>query len=620
MTTQLQQLFRPGRRGRVTRPLPWMDRVAGRGLASSAALAGLVALAAPAHADCDNHTPGDGDMVTCDTSDPNPDPNPIVGVGSNVTVNVEDEAGIETGGPNSINGSNADGWLVNNSGSVVSEGSTGIIGNSAIGWTIINSAGSVVSGGNDGINGSSGSGWTIENFGSINGGDEAITGSGGSNLAIVNFGSISGGNDSGNEGGILMPGGSIINHPGAEISGFQGVRIDTGTFPVNVTIDNAGTIVGSGGNAILAADDTESVELLLRGTSVLDGDVELQGGSNTLSLEGDNSEDGNFAGFSQVNVQAGADWTLSGSLTPLTSGTLEAEVAGTLRLNGLLEGAVQVQADGRLGGTGTVGETTNDGTVAAGESIGTLSVDGAYTHAGGATLEVEIEPGGTADLLAVNGAADLQGGTVSVLLAAGDYEPGTEFPILTANGGVNGEFATLEVDNPDADVELVHEDDTVLLVVSQQQEEGADLALTKTATVNEGATVVFTLEATNSGPEDATEVVVVDTLPACVELTNDDCGGTESDGDWTWTIDQLATGETVSCELTTDASGCAGEGEQTNTAGVSSAAQDDPNPDNDTAEAVFDLEVVPALPRLAFVFLLALLSLAALRTLRRSNA
>lgn len=164
--------------------------------------------------------------MTCDTSDPNPDPNPIVGGGSNVTVNVEDEAGIDTARLSSISGSNNDGWLVNNSGSVVSGGSTGIIGRNGVGWTIINSAGSVVSGDNDGISASGGSGWTIENSGSINGGDEAINGGGGSNLAIVNFGSISGGNQSGAEGGILMGGGSIINHPGAEISGFNGVEID----------------------------------------------------------------------------------------------------------------------------------------------------------------------------------------------------------------------------------------------------------------------------------------------------------------------------------------------------------------------------------------------------------
>lgn len=128
-----------------------------------------------------------------------------------------------------------------------------------------------------------------------------------------------------------------------------------------------------------------------------------------------------------------------------------------------------------------------------------------------------------------------------------------------------------------------------------------DLAIAKMAAVGaDGTTVTFDLEVENLGLFNTTGVVVVDTLPACVEFTEDDCDGTEADGEWTWTVDELAAGEAASCQLTVDASGCAGEDEQTNTAEVSSEAQDDPNPDNNTGSAVFEIEPEPEPPTTTF--------------------
>ncbi|MBY5751500.1 autotransporter outer membrane beta-barrel domain-containing protein [Rhizobium leguminosarum] len=62
--------------------------------------------------------------------------------------------------------------------------------------------------------------------------------------------------------------------------------------------------------------------------------------------------------------------------------------AGTLSVNGILGGTLDVLAGGRLQGNGQVGTTDNSGTIAPGNSIGTLTVSGDYTGSGG-TLEIE---------------------------------------------------------------------------------------------------------------------------------------------------------------------------------------------------------------------------------------
>jgi outer membrane autotransporter protein len=75
-----------------------------------------------------------------------------------------------------------------------------------------------------------------------------------------------------------------------------------------------------------------------------------------------------------------------------------------------------------------------------GGSIGTLTVNGNYTQAGTATLGIEVNPT-TGSQLRVGGTASIAGG-VSVLYDPGTYKA-TRYAILTAAGGVNGQFSGL---------------------------------------------------------------------------------------------------------------------------------------------------------------------------------
>src|SRR3546814_18202305 len=80
------------------------------------------------------------------------------------------------------------------------------------------------------------------------------------------------------------------------------------------------------------------------------------------------------------------------------------------------------------------------GTIAPGNSIGTLNVAGNIGFAAGSTYEVEVNAAGEGDLIAASGAATIDGGSVKVLAGAGDYRPQTDYTILTADGGVSGTF------------------------------------------------------------------------------------------------------------------------------------------------------------------------------------
>jgi outer membrane autotransporter protein len=134
-------------------------------------------------------------------------------------------------------------------------------------------------------------------------------------------------------------------------------------------------------------------------------------------------------------------------LLSVAEGTLDA--AGTIPMN-VFVNRQQPQygpAFGTLIGTGTLGSLRNDGLVAPGNSVGTLTVTGDYTQSSTGILEIEIAADGSgADLLAVGGSASL-GGTLAARtenqasLVLNPAMDGT-YTVLTASGGVTGQFGS----------------------------------------------------------------------------------------------------------------------------------------------------------------------------------
>lgn len=113
----------------------------------------------------------------------------------------------------------------------------------------------------------------------------------------------------------------------------------------------------------------------------------------------------------------------------------------------------------------------------------------------------------------------------------------------------------------------------------------ADLVLTKSVDavgqVAVGTILTYTLEVENLGPDGATGVVVVDTLPAQVGYQSNDCAAAEAAGVVTWNVGVLANGASALCNILVSADI---EGSAINTA-EASGNESDPVTANNVADA-----------------------------------
>ncbi|MEE9889493.1 MAG: autotransporter domain-containing protein [Stenotrophomonas geniculata] len=186
--------------------------------------------------------------------------------------------------------------------------------------------------------------------------------------------------------------------------------------------------------------------LRLSGDNTFNGAVLREG---TLELNGSNTL------ASAVDVQGG-HFLLNGSLvsTALTTtgGVSTVTASGVLKNSNLqvnggvvsfngrqLGGITTVGSKGLLQGVGTLGNTRVDGTIAPGNSIGTLTINGNYVQGASGTYMAELAPGGRADRLHVTGTASLDG-KLTALPEPGVYYLGEQFNVLRADGGISGQF------------------------------------------------------------------------------------------------------------------------------------------------------------------------------------
>ncbi|WP_312199801.1 autotransporter domain-containing protein [Anaerospora hongkongensis] len=219
-----------------------------------------------------------------------------------------------------------------------------------------------------------------------------------------------------------------------------------GTY--NNVISGTGSLLKNGtGTVILTNDNTYT-----GGTTISGGTLQVGNGGTTGSITGDVVNNGVLAFDRSDGVTlsgqitgAGAIRQLGSGLVSLTgnsgtfTGTTTVET-GSLKVNGTLGGVLDIQTSGRLQGTGTVGNLTMNGVIAPGNSIGTLNVAGDITFNTGSVYEVETNAAGQADRINASGTATINGGSVQVLAATGNYAPATTYTILSATNGVSGTF------------------------------------------------------------------------------------------------------------------------------------------------------------------------------------
>jgi outer membrane autotransporter protein len=356
--------------------------------------------------------------------------------------------GVITGG--------TDGILTTvNSGTVLNAGSiTGLAANGinfAIGGDITNLAGGSITGATNGISDQNG-GSTITNQAgaTITGANNGIQITNNSNTTaattVTNAGTIAGTSGA----GISFNGNSITvnNTAGATISGTVGVDFTNNSNAAALT--NAGTITGTGGTAINLNANNNT--LILQTGSVINGAVNLLPFQTSLFLQGHGSANQDFAFLEFLDVQASGLWVLNGTsssdATQIDSGTLvlgDASHPG-VQFTQLGGNALIVNAGGTLAGQGTlIGNlvAAAGGTIAPGAAtpFSTFHVTGDGQFNVGSFYNVNVNPAGQTDKLALSGNATLTGGTVQVQPAAGNYAAQTTYSILTAGNRNSTTFA-----------------------------------------------------------------------------------------------------------------------------------------------------------------------------------
>jgi outer membrane autotransporter protein len=272
----------------------------------------------------------------------------------------------------------------------------------------------------------------------------------------------------GGTGTLAIANGGTSTSTLSTVAGFDAGSIGT------MTVDGTGSSLNASSDIVLGVSGTGSLTVSNGAAATATGDILLgnqTGGIGTLSIgsasgsaatgagaiiatsvsfgPGSGTLDFNhtdsvysfatpITGLGAINQIAGGTY-LAGNSSGFT-GTTNV-TGGALHVNGSLGGIVDVTG-GMLGGIGTVGAVAigSGGTLAPGNSIGTLNVASAVISAG-SVYAVEVESGGTSDLLNASGAVTINGGAVSVI-AFPDYAFGTTYTIVTAAGGVSGTFTT----------------------------------------------------------------------------------------------------------------------------------------------------------------------------------
>ncbi|MCW3834700.1 autotransporter domain-containing protein [Sphingomonas canadensis] len=283
-----------------------------------------------------------------------------------------------------------------------------------------------------------------------------ITGSGLIRKTASNVAELYGDN-SGFTGTIRVENGMLYATEGAAL-GSGILQIESGTsVQLDAAADStvAAWLAGGGvfeklggGRVAMTGTNTHSGGTVVQGgTLAVTGNSGLGSGPVTIGsgavLEYDNATASSFG-----NTLSGA-----GTFRKLGAGQLSFTgnfgigaldlVAGRTRINSVATTNVSVGGNAVLDGTGRiVGTLTNNGTVAPGNSIGTLTVQGNYVHNGNSVLEIEFDGAGNIDLLDVTGNATINGGTLRfVSIGAAEGQGGT---FLRTGGTLTGTFATVE--------------------------------------------------------------------------------------------------------------------------------------------------------------------------------
>ncbi|OLP43040.1 autotransporter outer membrane beta-barrel domain-containing protein [Rhizobium oryziradicis] len=235
-------------------------------------------------------------------------------------------------------------------------------------------------------------------------------------------------NNSGATAGAIRNSGTVTN-AGAVAS----LQNDAGTFTNNAGGAVTGTTTVHGGsvinNATLADVDVGTAGRFVNNSGAVAGSIANSGkGSNDGTIAALTNKRGTFSNTGTINGTA----TVSG---------------GSLINDGTISGAVDIDDGGLLSGSGLVGGlfVNAGGVLAPGPGIGTMAVNGDLTFRSGSTYQVDIDASGLSDTVRATGVVSIQGGTLDIRAAGGNYGLATKYNILSA-GNITGRFDSVSSD------------------------------------------------------------------------------------------------------------------------------------------------------------------------------
>ena len=203
----------------------------------------------------------------------------------------------------------------------------------------------------------------------------------------------------------------------------------------------AGSNVSTGAGAMTL---TNGGSVVANGGTITDA-VTLSGTGGVFDITGSTTASGAIGGAGGLWKNGTGTLTLTGANT-YTGDTTVAN--GKLVVNGSLASSVRILKGNSFGGTVTVaGSLTNLGTLAPGNSPGTLTITGNYIEAG--TLDIEVwglTPGTQHDQVVASGTATFQSGSnLIVTKTGGTFDLSRTQSVLAVSAAAySGAFSTLD--------------------------------------------------------------------------------------------------------------------------------------------------------------------------------
>lgn len=232
-------------------------------------------------------------------------------------------------------------------------------------------------------------------------------------------------------------------------------KYDSGTLVLNGANSYSGGTQFNGGRLVLGNDAALGTgRLTAANGTTLDSNRALHlanaitlNGATTLAGSHDLILDGAISGGGSLIKQGDSTLTLDGQSTLGASQVLGGRliVGGSAGSSARLDSDVAVSDDALLGGHGRIlgnVDLASGATLAPGNSIGTLTVEGDVAFASGSALEIEATPDGSADRLIATGAVSLGGSSLRVLAGSGSWAPSTAYGIVQA-GSLSGTFGSV---------------------------------------------------------------------------------------------------------------------------------------------------------------------------------